>query len=140
MARPRKPIDWDAVEKLCALQATHDEIAQFLGVSEDTLARACKREHRMHFADYFAQKRGIGRVSLRRAQWQLAQKGNATMLIWLGKQHLAQRDKASHELSGPDGAPIEHKDVTQLTDEQLSARHEALLAKAIAARAGKEEG
>ena len=30
--------------------------------------------------------------SLRRAQYEAAMKGNATMLIWLGKQYLGQRD------------------------------------------------
>jgi phage terminase small subunit len=56
----------------------------------------------------------------------------------LGRHQRLFADRVEH--SGPDGAPIEHKDVTTLTDEQLDARHEALLAKAIAARAGKEEG
>lgn len=93
MSRPRKEISWADVEKLCGLQCTHDEISWFLGVSEDTLTRACKREHGITFAEYFAQKRGMGRISLRRAQWQAAQKGNVTMLIWLGKQYLGQTDK-----------------------------------------------
>lgn len=40
-------------------------------------------------------------------------------------------DKASLELSGPDGKPIEHKDVTKLSDEELEA--------AIAAKLGKDK-
>lgn len=39
----------------------------------------------------FAQKRGAGKISLRRSQWRLAEK-NASMAIWLGKQYLGQRD------------------------------------------------
>ena len=42
--------------------------------------------------------------SLRRKQYQLAMKGDKTMLVWLGKQRLHQRDR--HEHSGPDGKPI----------------------------------
>lgn len=122
MARPRKPVDWESVEKLCSLQCTEEEIAQFLAISVDTLCRACKRDHEQSFAEYFAQKKGLGKVSLRRAQWQAAQKGNPTMLIWLGKQYLDQRDKSSHELSGPNGKPIETKAYGDLTDEQLDAR------------------
>jgi hypothetical protein len=122
LARPKIEVDWTEIDKLCALQATHDEIAQFLGVSEDTLSRRCKEDHDMSFADYIAQKRGVGRVSLRRSQWLLAQKGNATMLIWLGKQYLGQRDKNSHELSGPDGKPIETHSVGALTDEQIDEK------------------
>lgn len=32
-------------------------------------------------------------MSLRRAQMKLAESGNATMLIWCGKQYLGQTDK-----------------------------------------------
>lgn len=128
MGRPRKEIDWAEVDKLCAMQATEEEIAQFLNISVDTLCRAAKREHEMTFAEYFAQKRGAGKTSLRRAQWLAAtQDSNPTMLIWLGKQYLGQRDKTSTELSGPDGKPIETR--SSLTDEQLEARLSAALAK-----------
>lgn len=129
MARPRKDINWADVEKLCALQATEEEIAQFLGLSVDTLHRACKREYRMSFAEYFAQKRGMGKISLRRSQWQTAQKGNPALLIWLGKQYLGQKDRSAHEVSGPDGAPIETKDVSTLSNEEIDARLEKLRAK-----------
>lgn len=129
MARPRKELSWGDVDKLCGLQCTEEEIAQFLGVSSDTLARSCKRDQRMSFAEYFAQKRGLGRVSLRRAQWQAAQKGNPTLLIWLGKQYLNQRDRSLHEHSGPDGKPIESFNKSTLTDEELDLKLTALLEK-----------
>ena len=35
----------------------------------------------------------MGRISLRRAQFEKALSGNVVMQIWLGKQHLDQRDK-----------------------------------------------
>lgn len=128
MARPRKEIDWSDVEKLCALQCTQDEIAQFCEVSQDTLTRRCLDDHGVSFAEFFDQKRGTGRISLRRSQWQLAQKGNATMLIWLGKQYLGQRDKSSLEHSGPDGKPIETR--SSKSDAQLEAEIRNLIAKA----------
>lgn len=34
-----------------------------------------------------------------------------------------------HEHSGPDGKPIEHRDVSKLSDEQLNAKIEAMLVK-----------
>jgi hypothetical protein len=129
MARPRKEIDWAAVDKLCALQATCEEIAQFIGVSSDTLDRACKREYRIGYAEYFDQKRGAGKISLRRSQWQAAQSGNPTMLIWLGKQYLGQKDKSAYEHSGPDGNPIEITPVSKLPDEVLDAKISALIQK-----------
>lgn len=90
--RPRKDIDKDAFEKLCAMQCTQDEIAGFFAVSSDTIERWCKREYKRYFTDVFAEKRAGGKVSLRRAQFQLAQK-NAAMAIWLGKQYLGQKDE-----------------------------------------------
>ena len=37
------------------------------------------------------EKRNIGKISLRRSQWRLAEK-NVTMAIFLGKQYLGQRE------------------------------------------------
>ncbi len=68
-----------------------------LDVSEDTLSRATKREHKMSFADYIRQKRGKGKASLRRMQWKAAESGDRTMLVWLGKNWLDQTDKMKQE-------------------------------------------
>jgi hypothetical protein len=97
--RPRIEIDWADFDRLCEVQCTLAEIAANFGVSEDTIERAVKREHRVSFADYFAQKRKSGFVSLRRKQFELAMVGNATMLIFLGKQLLGQADK--HQVTAP---------------------------------------
>lgn len=129
MARPKKPIDWLDVVKLCALQCTQEEIAQFCEVCVDTLNARCLDEQGVSFSEFFIQKRGQGKVSLRRAQWQAAQKGNPTMLIWLGKQHLGQKDKSALEHSGPDGKPIESVSKDALTDEQLDTLIKGLIEK-----------
>jgi len=111
MARPRKEINWEEFDKLCGLHTTQEEIANWFSVSVDTIDRAVKREHKVGFAEYYAQKAAVGKVSLRRKQFELAQKGDKTMLIWLGKQHLGQSEKIAqkNEHSGPEGKPIETK-------------------------------
>jgi hypothetical protein len=129
VARPRKEVSWDDIDKLCGLQCTEEEIAQWCEVSVSTLYRRSLEEHGVSFDEYFEQKRGAGKISLRRSQWQLAQKGNPTMLIWLGKQYLGQRDKSSHELSGPDGKPIET--ARSLSDEQLEAEIQTRMQKLL---------
>jgi len=91
--RPFTEINWKVVDRLCGKQCTLGEISEVLGVSEDTLERATEREHECKFADYFATKRKIGHYSLRSKQFDLAMRGDKTMLIWLGKQYLDQRDK-----------------------------------------------
>jgi len=127
MARPRKEINWDEFDKLCQIQCTQVEIANWFECSVDTIDRAVKREQEMGFAEYFEQKASKGKISLRRQQWQLALKGDKTMLIWLGKQHLEQRDKNSSELSGPDGKPIETKNISDLSDEERKAKIHQLM-------------
>lgn len=91
MGRPMKQIDKVQFEKLCALQCTEEEICGFLDVTDKTLEKWCQKEYKAHFSEVFRQKRGVGKVSLRRSQWRLAEK-NANMAIWLGKQYLGQRD------------------------------------------------
>lgn len=90
--RPRKVIDKEQFEKLCAIQCTLEEMEGFLGVSGDLIENFCKREYGMNFSEVFRLKRGLGKVSLRRSQFRLAET-NPTMAIWLGKQYLGQTDE-----------------------------------------------
>jgi hypothetical protein len=91
--RPKKVIDWEEVDKLCAIACTGVEIAAFIEVEYDTLVRAVKRKFKMTFAEYYEQKSALGNVSLRRRQFKAAQDGDRAMLIWLGKQRLGQSEK-----------------------------------------------
>lgn len=91
MARPRKEIDQKQFEQLCGLQCTKLEICEWFGITDKTLETWCKRTYKAGFSEIFAKKRSKGKVSLRRMQFQLAEK-NATMALWLGKQYLGQRD------------------------------------------------
>lgn len=93
MGRPKKPISKVQFEKLCQMQCTEVEIASFFGVCEDTLNKWCKETYDgKTFSETFEEKRAGGRASLRRTQWQLANK-SAAMAIFLGKQYLGQTDK-----------------------------------------------
>ena len=92
MARPKKEFDKNEFEKLCGLQCTKEEVCLWFDVTDKTLERWCKETYKAGFSEVFAIKRGLGKISLRRYQWQVAEKGNVTMLIWLGKQYLGQKD------------------------------------------------
>ena len=81
----------DQFESLCAIQCTMEEICHVIGVSEKTLQAWCKDTYGKHFSQVFAEKRSLGKSSLRRTQWKIAEK-NPTMAIWLGKQYLGQRE------------------------------------------------
>lgn len=89
--RPRKEIDKKQFENLCGLQCTKEEICGFFEITDKTLENWCRRTYKAGFSDVFRQKRGKGKISLRRNQFRLAET-NATMAIWLGKQYLNQKD------------------------------------------------
>lgn len=89
--RPPVQIDKAQFENLCRLQCTEQEIASWFGISHDTLNRWCKKTYGKTFEDTFAEKREAGKISLRRAQFQMAQT-NPTMNIWLSKQYLGQKE------------------------------------------------
>lgn len=91
MARPRKEIDREQFEKLCALQCTLEEIAGWFRCSADTIERWCIREVKLSFADAYKKYSQDGKISLRRHQFKIAEK-SAVMAIFLGKQYLGQRD------------------------------------------------
>jgi len=113
--RPRVAINWEEFDKLCGLQCTLGEIASWFDCSPDTIERAVNREKNTSFADYFAKKRCSGMVSLRRAQYQAATKGNATMLIWLGKQWLGQRDtRQESTITIDDKRPVRNRSMAEL--------------------------
>lgn len=102
----RKPVQIDLVElqKLCSLQCTHEEIAAWFNCSVRTIETYAKKPE---FAEVMARGRAKGRISVRRAQMQLLESGNATMGVWLGKQLLGQRDVTPIELTGAQGKPME---------------------------------
>lgn len=91
--RPKIEIDQKMFETLCGIQCTEAEICDVLNVCTDTLNSWCRRTYKKTFSEVFKQKRGLGKSSLRRAQWLLATDSlNPTMLVWLGKQYLGQKD------------------------------------------------
>lgn len=95
--RPKKEIDYQAVEKLASIQCTQDEIANFLNLSVRTLQRD------EEFCRLYKKGMDNGKMSLRRTQFKIAEKGNASMAIFLGKQYLGQKDVIetdnTHEIS-----------------------------------------
>jgi hypothetical protein len=72
------------VYKLAAMGCSDREIATWFDCNEETL--------RYNFKEIIAKGREDLKQSLRRAQIKLALGGNATLLIWLGKNILGQSD------------------------------------------------
>lgn len=91
--RPKFIIDYETVAKLAHIQCTMQEIANFLGCSLNKL------EKDKEFLRVYKKEMDGGRMSLRRKQWKAADEGNTTMLVWLGKQYLGQRDQSESKVS-----------------------------------------
>ena len=78
-------VDPEKVYKLALMGATNVEIAEWYGVTEQSI--------RYRFNEYLSKARSSLKIKLRRAQLKVAiENENPTMLIWLGKQMLGQSE------------------------------------------------
>ena len=86
--RPEKEFSEKDIEQIKTLARCHcpdNEIAAYLGCGESTIRR--------HFGTLLKEARDTGKANLRAKQYRLAMEGDKTMLIWLGKQILGQKDR-----------------------------------------------
>ena len=84
VGRDKKVIPPKDVERLAQMGCKDSEIADWFGVDENTL--------RYNFSVELLKGKLALNQSLRQAQIRLALSGNATMLIWLGKNILGQSE------------------------------------------------
>lgn len=96
VGRPAKKLNAAQITKLAKYGLTQEEMADFFNVSVDTIAR--------NYAEAYKKGRAALCESLKRKQVQLALKGDKTMLVWLGKQYLGQKER--HEVAAPGGGPL----------------------------------
>lgn len=89
MPAKRADIDVEELRKLAILNPTVEEIAAYFQVSKSTVLRYLKRKA---YKEALEQGKSNRKTSLKRYQWQAAAKGNVSMLIWLGKNELGQRE------------------------------------------------
>jgi DNA-binding XRE family transcriptional regulator len=99
--RPDADIDLKALEAYCSLFATQQEIADLLGVCRRTIERKAREEPYKTIMERGYSK---AKATLRRYQLDAAKAGNASILIWLGKNYLGQKDIVINQHEGKDGA------------------------------------
>lgn len=83
------------------------EIAAFFNVDEGTI--------RKRFPNLLTKGREVGKGKLRDLQFAAAMNGNSTMLIWLGKQYLNQKEPDQFKQDEQPEAP----EFAKMTNEQL---------------------
>jgi hypothetical protein len=106
MARPRKEITEEQIAQVRKLAAvlTMEQIADFLGISDNTLRARMNEDPRV----FEAYKKGKGEALAGVATnlIQQAREGNTTAAIFYLKTQGGWREKQELEISGPGGAPI----------------------------------
>ncbi len=105
--RPRKELTdelFETLVSLCQIMCTQDEICNVIDMDHKTLDARLKERNEGGFSQFYKKNISDGKSSLRRAQYNNAMGGNATMQVWLGKQYLDQSDKLQH--TGADGGPL----------------------------------
>lgn len=94
-------IDKKEFESLLAIQCSQGEIVAYyqykLGsMCDETIRRFCVREYGKSFKEVAEEKRAVGKISLRRAGFELAKK-NAAVHIFYCKNYLGMTDKVVTE-------------------------------------------
>lgn len=103
---------WDQLDALI-VWASQEYCAEKLNVSVDTLARRLKEEG-YSFAEYKYKKKESLRINLLKKQYDVAMAGNVSMLIWLGKNELGQKDKLESDISVADLKILINKEEIEL--------------------------
>lgn len=119
MSRPEKNIDWHKVDQLLLADCMGTEIAPHFDMHPETFYRRVEEKYGMGFTQYCAEKKKSGDSILRAKQYEHALKGNITMLIFLGKVRLKQREEDTKEIA-PNESSL--SDATALAKENHALR------------------
>ncbi len=84
VGRPKLNIDGEKISKWISYGATVKEISDVECCSEDHIHKV--------FRENITKGKAERNIRLRKAQFELGFSGNCSMLIWLGKQYLGQKD------------------------------------------------
>ncbi|MES2875410.1 MAG: hypothetical protein V4708_16925 [Bacteroidota bacterium] len=90
--RPPKEIDWDLVDELLEAGCSGPEIAPHFNIHPETLYDRVADKHGMLYSHYSDIMFAKGDSVLRAVQHTKAKQGDNTMLVWLGKNRLKQKE------------------------------------------------
>lgn len=107
----KREIDWEKVDYMFVCGANITQTAAAIGVCKDTLYRRCKEDRNQTLQSIYEEKREKGNNLIHIAQYEKAIKEkNPTMLIWLGKQRLQQKEQLDQSIA---------KDIEKKFDEKM---------------------
>ena len=108
-------IDFNIVDTALYYGATLGQVQYLLEragskISTKTISRHVQEEKGMTFTEYREHMHGGAKLKLQQKQFEIAMKGNASLLIWLGKQWLGQSDKQEEKHTGTVNITIDKDD------------------------------
>lgn len=96
LGRPEITLDWKKIDDLLICGCSGRQIAGHIGINPNTLYERCVKDNGITFTDYSQQFYAKGESLLVAQQFLKAigktTEGDNTMLIWLGKQRLDQKE------------------------------------------------
>jgi hypothetical protein len=96
MARPRREINWEVVEKLIECGCTGLEIAAKFKLDPDTFYDRFRKEYGVRFADYSGPAAECGKAEIRSMLYAKALNnkapGNSQLLLFLARCELGMRE------------------------------------------------
>ena len=106
VGRFEKNIDWSLVDTLLMSGCTGVEISSHFDLHPHTFYDRVVKEKGVSFTDYSFEKRAKGDSILRHTQFLKAlghsDKGDNTLLIWLGKNRLSQKESPAEATASED--------------------------------------
>ncbi len=115
--QPPKVIDWKKVEDLLMSGCMGTGIAAYLGISPEKLYDRCLIEKKILFSQFSQEKKEKGNEILRAHQYAkalgLTDKGDNTLLIWLGKVRLKQIDASAQATASGMVTPEERAKISE---------------------------
>ncbi|MEM0167475.1 MAG: hypothetical protein QW515_02435 [Thermoplasmatales archaeon] len=108
------PIDWKKVENLIVHGCSGVQIAATLGIHPQTLYDRCVKDNQRDWTEYSYEFWEKGNAQLHAKQYQMAMKGDKTLMVWLGKNRLKQTDKIESTIDAK--VEVEQKAILEIPD------------------------
>jgi predicted DNA binding protein len=126
MCRQETPIDWERVDEMLEAGCYGTEIAAYFGIHPETFYDRVAKAHNIAFSEYAARKKSKGDTAIKEAQFKKAiKKLDNTMLIWLGKNRLNQRENAQEKIAPDDVLKAFEQLMIQINEAQARKAEES---------------
>ncbi len=101
VGRPEKPIDWKRIEDFLRAGVNQKRICGFLGMDDDTLRKRVLAKYGEEYSSFSMRLYSEGESLIEQVQHEKAMEGNPTMLQWVGKVRLGQREPENTQSLAP---------------------------------------